>query len=116
MANIKSAIKRIGVNAKKKEQNKSERTALTNEIKKFRGAISNNELALAEELLKTVSASLDKAAQSNVIHKNKADRQKSKLAKLLFVAKPKVAPKAPKAAKKVAEKVAEPTTEPTTIA
>ena len=37
----------------------------------------------AEDLLKKVSALLDKLAKKNIIHKNKAANQKSRLAKLV---------------------------------
>jgi small subunit ribosomal protein S20 len=83
MANIKSAVKRIKVNEAKRERNKPVKSALATEIKKFRAAVDNNELKHAEELLKRVFSALDSAAADNVIHKNKADREKAKLSKLL---------------------------------
>ena len=83
MANIKSAIKRISVNKAKQTQNKPIKTGLATETKKFRAAVAANELKHAEEQLKVVFAALDSAAADNIIHKNKADRQKSRLSKLL---------------------------------
>jgi small subunit ribosomal protein S20 len=83
MANIKSAIKRIKVNETKREQNKPIKTQLATEIKKYRAAIDAGELKHAEELLKVVFSKLDSAAADNVIHKNKADRKKARLSKLL---------------------------------
>jgi small subunit ribosomal protein S20 len=87
MANIKSAIKRIKVNKKKREQNKPIKTGLATEIKKFRTAVAANELKHAEEQLKVVFSAADSAANDGIIHKNKADRIKSKMAELLSAGK-----------------------------
>lgn len=83
MANIKSSIKRISVTKTKQAQNKPIKSNLANEIKKFETAIQNGELKHAEAQLNVVFSALDSAAADNVIHKNKADRQKSKLAAML---------------------------------
>lgn len=83
MANIKSAQKRIGVNEKKNLQNRMIKSEISTTIKKFRAAIAANEIKLAEELLRVLSSALDNGAQDGVIHKNKADRNKAKLTKLL---------------------------------
>ena len=80
MANIKSSIKRISVTRTKQAQNKPVKTNLANEIKKFDTAISSGELKHAEAQLSVVFSVLDAAAADHVIHKNKADRQKAKLA------------------------------------
>lgn len=84
MANIKSSIKRISVTKNKQAQNRPVKTNVANEIKKFQAAITTGELKHAEAQLKVVFSALDAAAADNVIHKNKADRQKSKLASLLY--------------------------------
>jgi small subunit ribosomal protein S20 len=83
MANIKSAIKRIKTNKSKREQNKPVKTALATEIKKFRASVEAGELKHAEAQLNVVFSALDGAASDNIIHKNKANRQKSTLAKSL---------------------------------
>lgn len=84
MANIKSAVKRIKVNEKKRAINKSVKSSLATEIKKFRSAVDDGELKHAEELLKEVFSAIDSAAGDNVIHKNKAAREKARLSKILF--------------------------------
>lgn len=86
MANIKSAIKRINVTKTKNNQNRPVKTQISNEIKKFKAALAANELKHAESQLNVVFSVLDAAAIDNVIHKNKADRQKSKLAAALNAA------------------------------
>ena len=83
MANIKSAKKRIGVNEKKNLQNRMIKSEINTNVKKFKASVAAKEFKLAEELLRVVSSSLDSGVQDSVIHKNKADRDKSKLAKML---------------------------------
>ena len=106
MANIKSAVKRISVNRNKQAQNKPVKTALATEIKKFRSAVEGKEFAYAEERLKEVFSALDSAVDSGVIHRNKADRQKSKLAKSLHDAQTSGGAKPATAAKKAPAKKA----------
>lgn len=83
MANIKSAIKRINVTKAKQSQNRPVKTKISGEIKKFKEALAANELKHAEMQLNVVFSVLDAAATDNVIHKNKANRQKAKLAAAL---------------------------------
>jgi len=87
MANIKSAKKRIATNEKKNAQNQAVRSKVKSDIKKFKSAVAAKEFKLADELLKVVFAELDAAAGDNVMHKNKADRNKAKLSKQLHEAK-----------------------------
>jgi small subunit ribosomal protein S20 len=75
MANIKSAEKRIRVTAKKSAANRSQKSELNSSIKKYRAAPS-------AEQLSHVTSLLDRAAQDNIIHKNKADRLKGTLSAL----------------------------------
>ena len=86
MANIKSSIKRISVTKVKQDQNRPVKTKLANEIKKFTTAVEAGELKHAATQLNVVFAVLDSAAADHVIHKNKADRQKAKLASMLHKA------------------------------
>ena len=86
MANIKSAIKRISVTKTKQSQNRPIKTQISNEIKKFKAALAAKELQHAESQLNVVFSVLDAAAVDNIIHKNKANRQKSKLAAALSAA------------------------------
>lgn len=83
MANIKSAIKRISVTKTKQSQNRPIKTNISSEIKKFQAALAAKELKHAETQLNVVFSVLDAAATDNVIHKNKANRQKAKLAAAL---------------------------------
>ncbi len=78
MANHKSALKRIRSNNAKRLRNRYQAKSTRTFIKKLR---TTTDKASAEELLKQVSSMLDKLAKRNIIHKNKAANNKSKLTK-----------------------------------
>ncbi len=80
MANHKSSIKRIRANAAKRLRNRYQAKTTRNAIKKLRATLEKKE---ALELLPKVTAMLDKLAKRNVIHKNKAANNKSKLTRLV---------------------------------
>ncbi|MBP3514457.1 MAG: 30S ribosomal protein S20 [Elusimicrobiaceae bacterium] len=79
MPNIKSAKKRVKVNAAKAERNKAARSALRTEIKNANAAIAAGENK--EEALKAAVKKIDQAAAKGLLHKNTAARKKSALAK-----------------------------------
>ena len=81
MANIKSQIKRIRTNEKRRLRNQSVKSELKTLVRKTREAVEAGDKELAIESLKTASRKLDKAASKGVIHKNQAANRKSKLAK-----------------------------------
>lgn len=83
MANIRSAKKRIKTTEKKTKVNKSRMSSLKTILKKFDAAIENEEIEEAKELIKTVDKKLKKAVDKNLIHKNKASRELSRLTKQL---------------------------------
>lgn len=87
MANIKSAKKRIATNEKKKLENRMVKSKVNTDTKKFKAAVTAGELVLADELLNVLFSELDSAAGSDVIHKNKAARNKANLSKMLHDAK-----------------------------
>lgn len=80
MANHKSALKRIRSNEAKRLRNKYQTKTTRTFVKKLRETKDKGE---AQELFKTVASMLDRLAKKNVIHKNKAANNKSKLAKLV---------------------------------
>ncbi len=75
MPNIKSAKKRVLVAGLRNERNKAAKTELKTVLKKARA-----EDATAEAV-KAAAIKLDKSAGKGLIHKNKAARLKSRLAK-----------------------------------
>ena len=78
MANHKSALKRIRANGAKRELNRYQAKTTRTFVKRLKGTTDQAE---AQELLKRVSSMLDRLAKKNIIHKNKAANNKSKLAK-----------------------------------
>ena len=80
MPNIKSAIKRVKVNAKANAANTQAKSAMRTTVKKAENAVAAN-AENARELLQAAFKSLDKAASKGLIHKNAAARKKSRLAK-----------------------------------
>ena len=86
MPNIKSAIKRVGVNEKKNLENRMIKSKVSTYVKKYKMAVKDNNLE-AQKLLSEVFSLLDTAAKDNVIHKNCANSKKATLAKLLDNAK-----------------------------
>ncbi len=85
MPNIKSAKKRVKVNNTKAALNKARKTNLKTVIKNAENAIANS----ADNKQETVALAIkkiDQAANKGLIHKNKAARKKSQLAKKLNAA------------------------------
>lgn len=80
MANHKSSIKRIRANATKRLRNRYQAKTTRNAIKKLRATTAKSEAA---PLLVKVISMLDRLAKKNVIHKNKASNNKSKLTKFV---------------------------------
>ena len=76
MANHKSALKRIRSNKAKAERNRYQHKTARNAVRKLRATTNKKE---AEEMLPKVCSMLDKLAKTNIIHKNKAARHKSRL-------------------------------------
>ena len=83
MPNIKSAEKRVKIIEKKTAENKAVKSKIATFIKRFKLAIENKDVTVAEVAFNDVVALIDKAASDNVIHKNSADRKKAHFAKLL---------------------------------
>ena len=86
MPNIKSAKKRVLVNAKKTEQNKAIRSAVRTEIKKIDILLKENKLEEAKAALSEAFAVIDSACSKNIFHTNNASNKKSKLAKKVHAA------------------------------
>ena len=87
MPNIKSAIKRVEVAKLNASRNKATKSRIATYIKRYKKAIAENNIAVAENEFKTVSSLLDSAARENVIHKNSASRRIAHFAKMLDNAK-----------------------------
>ncbi|HEX8176066.1 MAG TPA: 30S ribosomal protein S20 [Pyrinomonadaceae bacterium] len=79
MPNHKSAEKRVRQNEKRRDINRSNRSALRTSIKKLRAALSGSDKSALGELLPQTISKIDKAVQKGVLHRNAAARYKSRL-------------------------------------
>jgi len=78
MPNIESAIKRVRTSEKSAVQNNVQKSSMRTAIKKYAQSIeAGNENS--EQLLKEAIKAIDMAASKGLIHKNKANRDKSRL-------------------------------------
>ncbi len=78
MPNIKSAKKRVKVLDRRKTENKLVKSSMATAIKKFKATVSAN-LENADKELNQVFSIIDSAESKKVIHKNNADRKKTRL-------------------------------------
>lgn len=85
MPNIKSAKKRVKVNATKAAANKSRRSNLKTVLKKADIAC-NTGAADKEAAIRLAVKKVDQACAKGLMHKNKAARKKAQLAKKLNAA------------------------------
>src|SRR5919199_2554352 len=81
VANIKSQIKRVKTNEKRRQRNKSVRSAVRTAVRRFREAVEAGDTEKATELQRAAARALDKAASKGVIHKNQAANRKSAMAR-----------------------------------
>lgn len=102
---IKSAKKRVKVAEKAAIRNSKTKRTLKTALKAFHKAITGGNKA-TEEHSKAVS-SIDTAAKKGLVHKNKAARQKSQLARAAKVAAVEAPAKAKAAVKKTTAKAAD---------
>ena len=79
MPRIKSAAKRMRQGRARAATNRTQRSQLRTALRKVRGATGPDAQTAYAEAVKL----LDRAGQKNIIHKNAAARQKSRLAKLV---------------------------------
>jgi small subunit ribosomal protein S20 len=79
MANHKSAIKKAHRDAEARLRNRANRSAMKSTLKKFLAVVASGKKAEAAALLPTTLGVVDKAVRKGVIHKNVANRAKSRL-------------------------------------
>jgi small subunit ribosomal protein S20 len=106
---IKSAKKRVKVAAKARARNVRTKRTLREALKAFSKAVESGKAADIQKAQRDVVSALDIAVKKDIIHKNKAARQKSALAAKAKAAgsKPsKTAAKSTKPAPKTAKKPA----------
>ena len=79
MANTRSAAKSARQTVGRTLQNKRVLTGIKSQVKKVRSAIAAKDKPAAASSIKALASMADKAAKKRQIHKNKANRQKSRL-------------------------------------
>jgi len=79
MANTASARKRSRQSEKQRQHNASLRSELRTAVKNVRKAIEAGDKTAARGVLQSATGTIDRIADKNIIHKNKAARHKSRL-------------------------------------
>ena len=80
MANTKSARKAARQSVKRNQHNSSMRSELRTAIKNARKAIERGDKVEAQNVFRETMSVVDRIADKDIIHKNKAARHKSHLA------------------------------------
>ena len=80
MANTAQARKRARQSVARNKHTASMRSMLRTSIKRVRQAVDAGDKAAAEEIFRKATSIIDRVADKNIIHKNKAARHKSRLA------------------------------------
>ncbi len=86
MANTKSAQKNIRKSAVRTEANRTVKSRLKTLTKTAKAAVVSKDAAKITTTTEKLVSAVDKAAKTGVIHKNKANRVKSRLAKAVKAA------------------------------
>jgi small subunit ribosomal protein S20 len=82
MPHTKSALKSVRTNELARIKHKACRRAFTTAEKKYRDTVKAAVPTDTKKVYSEISSLLDKAVKGGTIHKNKANRKKSQLAKL----------------------------------
>jgi small subunit ribosomal protein S20 len=81
MPNTKSAIKAMHQSKRRYKRNVKTKDKFKSAVKEVRKLIAAGNKKEAAEAIKKAMSALDKAVKTNVIHKNKSSRLKSRMAK-----------------------------------
>jgi small subunit ribosomal protein S20 len=81
VANIKSQMKRVKTNEKRRQRNKSVKSAVRTSIRRFREALEAGDQEQIVQRQRSAGRALDKAASKGVIHSNQAANKKSAMAR-----------------------------------
>lgn len=79
MANTASARKRTRQSEKQRRHNASLRSELRTAVKNVRKAIEAGDKSAAQTILQNATSTIDRIADKDIIHKNKAARHKTRL-------------------------------------
>lgn len=95
MANTQSAKKRVRASIRKRDRNRSTRSAAKTLVSRARRPADSSAVSLTSEDVRRAISALDKAAEKGIIHRNNAARRKGRLMSALA----KVSSQKPAAAK-----------------
>lgn len=87
MAHSVSARKRIRQNAQRRERNRARKSQIKTAVRKVDTAIGAGDKEQSAAALRSASQVVDKIAATGTIHRNKAARMKSRLARRVNAAK-----------------------------
>ena len=79
MANTQSAKKRVRASLRKRDRNRSTRSAVKTLVSRARRPAVPDAASLTSEEVRRAISALDKAAEKGVLHANNASRRKSRL-------------------------------------
>ena len=82
-----SAKKRLRQNIARRGRNRALKSAMRTQIKKVRTALSEGDVAKAEEEYRLAASQLDRAGARSVLHRNTVGRTKSRLQNAIKLAK-----------------------------
>lgn len=83
MPRRRTSLKKQRIDKKRHLYNLRVKRSLIGAIKKFKKLLLAKNISEAKSQLNAIFSELDKAAKKNVIHRNLANRKKSRLARLL---------------------------------
>ena len=89
MAHSLSAKKRVKQNEKRRVINRSRKSQIKTQVKRFEATLEKGDVETAGEQLRLLTKKLDKTAATSTMHKKTAARKKSRLAKKLNALKAK---------------------------
>lgn len=81
MPNIKSSVRSVKTDAERRAANAPVKATVRSAVKKVAAVVETGVVADAQATLAAASGVIDKAAKKGVLHKNAANRKKSRLAK-----------------------------------
>lgn len=74
-----SVLKRIRLTERRTAVNRTNRSRLRTQMKKFRSAIATGKVEEAQSLLRPTISVIDRSIQKGVLHRNTANRYKARL-------------------------------------
>jgi small subunit ribosomal protein S20 len=112
MANTQSAKKRVRASLRKRDRNRSTRSAVKTLVSRARRPALPEAASLTSEEVRRAISALDKAAEKGVLHANNASRRKARLMSALAKLAPAAAAAALKPTSKASAKAAPVTKKP----